>query len=380
VLVMCRRAEQAAAAREAAEARARDVEEKCGAAEALFAEGDLDGATRLLTLAAALDPQHARTVALSGRVSDAVKARDAAEAAERLRKTVDELLDAAEAQLQSPDRQAAGVTLATQQIAKAQELAPDNARAQALKATADEAAAALRETARIDAAIRNARSRFANGKHQSGLLLLESLDAAHPAVAEALKELRGRLTVIQEQRRAEQEKAERQARTAALLSTARAALEGKRFTEAIDALSAARALDVSTDDLVELTDQAMRGQEAQTAAATNAGAAPPLEKRDRAQTPTGRQQAMPRRMTADEEATVFIPVSEIEAGERGTGPGQLTSIAAAADGIDDAVARRTAIAAAAGDEAAPGPWRWGVIAGAAILLLVILAALLRLWS
>src|SRR5262245_31059262 len=69
--------------------------------------------------------------------------------------------------------------------------------------------AQLREAASIDAAIRNARSRFANGKHQSAIQLLEGLDpSAHPVVAEALKELRAALQEIEEKRRIEQEQAE----------------------------------------------------------------------------------------------------------------------------------------------------------------------------
>ena len=215
---------------------------------------------RRISTLSTLEPSRSRA-----RVTDAIKARDAAEAAERLRQTVDELLAGAEAQLQSPDRQTPAVMLAMQQIAKAQELAPDNTRAAALKATADEALAALRESARVDAAIRNARSRFANGKHQAALQLLESFDAsAHPAVAETLKELRAQIQAIQEQRRAEQEQAERQARVAELLKTARAAIEGKRLNEALEALLAARAIDATADGLVELTDQAIRSQTQET--------------------------------------------------------------------------------------------------------------------
>jgi hypothetical protein len=340
----------------------------------LFDQGHLDRAMRLLTMAASLDPQHARSVALSARVADAIMARDAAEAAERLRRTVDELLTGAEAQLQSPDRQIPAVTLALQQIAKALELAPENPRAVALKTTADEALAALRESARVDAAIRNARSRFANGKHQSALQLLETLDAsANPAVAETLKELRALIQAMQEQKRAEQEQAERQARVAELLKTARAAIEGKRLTEALEALLAARAIDDTADGLVELTEQAIQSQ----AQEIRKGAPAPGEKRDRAQTPTGRQRAATR-MPADEDATVFIPAGGMGDPERSADEGSSTSISLAPAGTGDA-GDRTRLGSGT-DGGADSPPRWGMIAGAAILLLILLVALFRLWS
>jgi tetratricopeptide (TPR) repeat protein len=191
VLAARQRVEQAVAARDAARARAQDLEEKLVAAEALFERRDLQGAMRLLTSAASLDPQHPRTLLLSRRVADAIKEQEVADAAERLRRTVDELLAAAEERLRMSDRQLADVTSAKQKIAQALELAPDHAGARALRITADEAFAALREAARVDTVIRNARNRFANGKHQSALRLLEALDASNPVVAEALRELRG---------------------------------------------------------------------------------------------------------------------------------------------------------------------------------------------
>src|SRR5262249_38364993 len=133
----------------------------------------------------------------------------AAEAAERLRKTIDELLAAAETLLRSPDRRASDVAAALQKIANVQALDPEHEGAKALKTLANEATAELREAAGIDAAIRNARSRFANGKHQSAFHLLEGLDPSkHLAVADALKELRDALHAIEERRRIEQEQAE----------------------------------------------------------------------------------------------------------------------------------------------------------------------------
>jgi hypothetical protein len=203
VPVARRRVEQAIAARAAAEARARDVEEKQAAAESLFERGDLEGAKGLLTLAANLDPHHPRTALLSERVANAIRQREAAAAAEHLRRTIDELLAAAEQHLQSPDRQTADLRLAVQKVTQALALDPGHTGAQALKSTAEEALAAARETARVHAAIRNARSRFANGKYQSALELLEGLDtSAHPIVADTLKELRAARQEIEERQRA----------------------------------------------------------------------------------------------------------------------------------------------------------------------------------
>ena len=211
--------EQARAAREAAEARAREVEEKNAAAEKLFEEGDLQGARGLLTQAAALDGQHARTVLLSERVADAIAQREAIDAAERLRRTIDELLAAAAEILQSADHQAHDAVLAMQKITQALGLDASHAGALALKAQAEAAIAAQREEAFVRAAVRNARNRFANGKHQAALQLLENLDAAaHPLVADTLTELRGALQEIQERRRAEQELAERQRQAAERLA------------------------------------------------------------------------------------------------------------------------------------------------------------------
>ena len=74
--------------------------------------------------------------------------------------------------------------------------------------------------------------------------LLEDLDpASHPLVADTLKELRQTFQEAEERRRAEQELADKRSRVAALVVTARAAIEGRRFTEALDVLSVARLLD-----------------------------------------------------------------------------------------------------------------------------------------
>jgi hypothetical protein len=85
--------------------------------------------------------------------------------------------------------------------ARARDLEEKNAAAEKLKAAAEEALAAEREAARIRIAIRNARHRFANGKHLAALQLLESLDpSSHPVVAETLRDLRDALDQIQKWR------------------------------------------------------------------------------------------------------------------------------------------------------------------------------------
>jgi type VI secretion system FHA domain protein len=148
---------------------------------------------------------------------DAIKKQ---EAGERLRRTVDELLADASEHLQAADRQspdataaAHSVALAKDLIARALSLAPDHASAQALKATAESVAAAQRHAAFILAAVGNARTRFANGKHQTAIQLLESLaPSSHPLIASTLEELRGALREIEERRRAEQELAARAGR------------------------------------------------------------------------------------------------------------------------------------------------------------------------
>ena len=68
------------------------LEQKNDAAEQLFEKGDLQGALRFLSLARSLDPRHPRTVGLVERVESAIKEQQAADAAERRRRTVDQLL------------------------------------------------------------------------------------------------------------------------------------------------------------------------------------------------------------------------------------------------------------------------------------------------
>ena len=373
-----RRLEQAVAAREAAEARAREVEEKHASAEALFAQGDLQGAMRLLALGSRLDPTHTPTAELTARVGEAIKAQEAAEAAARLRQTIDGLLAGAEKHLHAPQRQMPDVMSAMQNITQALALAPDDERAKALKVNADEAIAALREAARIDAAIRNARNRFANGKHQAALQLLEGLDAsAHPAVAETLRELRGLYHGIQELRRAEQEAAERKVKTAALVANARVALETRRYSDALETLSAARSINPFADGVAELTERALNEQAAQNESMKAAGAE--RQTRDRTRTPPIRERAIEHRTSSDEEATVFLaPAVDSREELDSKRPSTRTATPIEHDTSEDT--QVSLEAAQPFEESEAGKRPWPLLVGAAFMLLATLVALWILFS
>jgi hypothetical protein len=296
VLSARERFEQANAAKEAA-ARAREGEQRIDDAAALLQRGDLAGAAEMLKLAAALVPQHLRAAELAEQLEDAVRQRTTAEAAERLRQQTADLIRSASHRLESADDSADELLMALREVnqaltldpgktgaltlriaieqeiekqrqaerertarqqriaallaearaalqeqqfdealdllsevrgidpavpelspltervsqervaareaaeARARDLEEKNAAAEKLKASAEEALAAEREAARIRIAIRNARHRFANGKHLAALQLLESLDPlSHPVVAETLRDLRDALDQIQKWR------------------------------------------------------------------------------------------------------------------------------------------------------------------------------------
>jgi hypothetical protein len=159
------------------------------AAETLFAD-DLQQAVRDARDAAIREAAQPPAVAAAG--ADQQGAR----------RTADGLLAAARALLQPANPRVADVSSALEKIEQALAAVPNDAEALALETTANETLARLRDAAKIDAAIRNARSRFAIGKHQAAIQLLEGLDpASHPAVAEALQELRAALQAIEDRRR-----------------------------------------------------------------------------------------------------------------------------------------------------------------------------------
>jgi serine/threonine-protein kinase len=337
------RLETAVAARQAEEARVRELEEVQTAAEDLLERGDTEGAVTLLKRAQDLNALHPRTMLLSERVEEAVRKRAAAEAAERIRRTVDDLLAAAAEDLHA-DQDGQRVTAAMEKIDRALVLIPDDPGALALHSTAKDALAEQRQAAIVRAGVRNARSRFANGKHHAALQLLESLDpASNPLVAETLKELREELHRIEEQRRAEQDLADRNGRTASLMNNARVAIAEERFAEALDALSAVRMIDAKAEGLSELTRQVSERQAAATAAAAEADAT-------RVILPPGAQPSS----------------TPLEEGSDGPGTAQeLTVVVAPPPEEPEDLG------------VVPRPWRWRLIVAVGALLLAILVALLR---
>ena len=161
----------------------------------------------------------------------------AAEAAERLRQQVAELIRSASQRLQSADDRTSDLALALREVNQALALDPENAEAASLKTAIEASIAERREAARVQAVINNARRRFANGKHQAALRLLEDFQpSSTPEIAAALSELRGALLEIEERQRAERERVEKEARVAALLAEARTALRDSQFDAALGLL------------------------------------------------------------------------------------------------------------------------------------------------
>src|SRR5262245_3754595 len=217
-----RRAEEEARAAAAA-ARLREAEQKLDEAAARLEQADLDGTADLLKRATELAPQLPRLAELSQQLQEARDQKAAAEAAERLKREVEGLIRSARERLQTAGDSAADLMPALTEINKALALDVENADAPGLKAEIEGAIATRREAARAKTAISNARTRFANGKHQAALKLLEDYPPPpHPEIAETLAELRAALQQIEEQRRLERERIERQQRIAALLTEARA--------------------------------------------------------------------------------------------------------------------------------------------------------------
>ena len=363
-----KRIAEAVAARDAAEARAQDLEAKSSGAAALFEQGDLQGSLSLLRAAQGLDDRHthaAQLAELSERVERAIQEQEAAAAATKRRQAAEDLLAVAAARLQAAEHQAGDLTLAIREIDQALALEPDHAGGLALKETAKAAVAAEQKAAVTRASVRNARSRFANGKHQAALQLLEKLDpSSDPMVAETLKELRAALEVIEQQRRAERELAERRRQIAILIGTARAAIKAGRFTDALDALASARLADEAADGLAELTDQAVRGL-------SGASVSTPRSEDDPA--------------AADEDATRVILLNPGGNPRRGAEADPVSSQAAAGNGARDAEdPALTRIHIPEAGKAPPQPqrqdaaarvWPWMLIVAASIVLILVLVGL-----
>jgi hypothetical protein len=115
----------------------------------------------------------------------------------------------------------------------------------------------------VKAVVNNARTRFANGKRQAAIRLLEEFQpASHPDIAAALTELRAALQKIEEERRIEQERIARQERVAALLAEAQSALRDSRFDAALERIAAAEEIDPASAELVPLRDKVHQEQAA----------------------------------------------------------------------------------------------------------------------
>ena len=356
------RLEQVVAARQAAEARARDLEAKHTEAVASFERGDFQESRRLLQLAQDLDVEHARTAglaALSERVESAIAQLEAAEAARQRRQAADDLVAAAGARLESAESQGGDLELAVREIDQALALEPDHAGALAVKVTLDAAVAASQKAAFIRASIRNARNRFANGKYQAAIRLLESLDpSSDPSVEQTLQELRQTLHDIEERRRVEEELAAKRRQIASLIGAARAAINAGQFEDALGALAAVRAIDASADGLAQLTERAERGQ------AGRAGAVPRSRETDAA---------------ADKDATRFMQIDpELRASLRNPKRSAAPALPSV-DQSDEAEDRTwTGIRPAEPEQrrgATGSVWLW--VVAAAVLLLIVLGTLYR---
>src|SRR5262249_8796880 len=128
-------ARAAAAAREAAEARRRQVEQLVADARSRLESGDLDEAARLLTLASGLAPEDPRVAELSQELDRASQERAVAEAAERVRKQVADLLHSASSKLHSASGESSQLAAALGEVTQALALDAANADARKLQET-----------------------------------------------------------------------------------------------------------------------------------------------------------------------------------------------------------------------------------------------------
>jgi serine/threonine protein kinase len=256
-------ARAALAARQAAEAKRLEGERQLELAAAHLEKGDLTAAADGLALATtALTRQHAGVVTLAERLQKATDERAAAEAAERRKQEVAGLVESASRRVTSAGSQLEELLLALRDVDRALSLSPDNPDAGSLKATIEASLAALREAARVKAVINNARTRFANGKHQAAIRLLEDYQPAHPEIQAALTGLRDSLAKIEEEKRLERERIEKEQRVTQLLDSARASLGNHELDAAMSALASAADIDANAPGLAALRDRVRQEQDA----------------------------------------------------------------------------------------------------------------------
>ena len=153
-------------------------------------------------------------------------------------------------------------------VIKQSALDPDNADARARAVAAEAALKERQEEHRIRGAVDDARRRFGSGDHQAALQSLEALQStSNTLVAGTLDELRRSYRELEEQRRLEKERIERQRRITALLTDAWAALKDRRLDEAERAFEQVREIDPNVPELADLTE---RVRQAKAAARLNA--------------------------------------------------------------------------------------------------------------
>src|SRR5262249_43534896 len=223
--------------------------------------GDLVAAGEMVQRVAELVPDHPQIAQVAEALRLAHERKAAADAAERLRREVEALVRSASAHLEAGADSAAGLSAALTDVTRALELDPASADAASVKGAIDAAIAARREAARMRATIDNAGRRFANGKHQAAIKLLEEFDPPdQPDIVRALGQLRTALQVIEEKRRADQERLERQQRAAALLNDARTALQERRFDDALQMLASAEEVEATAADVAALRAEVIREQ------------------------------------------------------------------------------------------------------------------------
>ena len=189
--------------------------------------------------------------------------RAAEEAAERLAQQVAALIESASKRFQSAGDQTSELLSAQRDVNQALTLDPGNVGATKLQSGIEAAITAQREAAKVKAVVSNARARFANGKRQAAIRLLEEFQpASRPEIVAALNELRASLEKIEEEQRLEQERIRKQERLASLFGDTDTAIREHQFDAAIELLSSAAEIDADAPELVTLRERVRHEQAA----------------------------------------------------------------------------------------------------------------------
>ena len=166
--------------------------------------------------------------------------------------------------LQSVGENAADLSGALNEVNQVLALDPQHAEAPGLKAAIEDGIATRRESrarpCRDQQCAPALHARQAPGRAEAARGLTRRRRI--PRVAEALTELRAALHKIEEERRLERERIERERQIAALVAEARTALAEQRFDHALDRLAAIEAIDAAAPDLAPLREQVRNEQAA----------------------------------------------------------------------------------------------------------------------